>query len=187
LISVLQGETGTIAFTTGDETPVLLTLAGTNNGNPTEINPITNADINILTNVIGNNGYSTTAFTPEDFNNHYPLKDEVSDFLIFNLSDFTGNECGLYDYNASNNGSISQTNACGEQKEYLVSFTGFSQLHFDVYGLETDNQGNKKISTSWDINPGSHDSTTTKVPEPSALWLVGMGLLGMGFFGRKNK
>ncbi len=186
LISVPDSETGTIYFSTADEAPILLTSAGASSS--PETNPTTDADISVLTNVSGASGYSTIVsptFMPAGFNtnNHYPLKDAVSDFLIFDLGSFTNTEGPLYDYNASN-GSISLTGATGEQKVYTVSYTGFTMLHFDVYGLEYDLLGGKKISTSWGISPGSHDSTV--VPEPSTVALVASGMLLFGFYYRRR-
>jgi hypothetical protein len=185
LISVPEGETGTISIS-GDlddptDIPVLLTKIG--EGSADETNPTADANIVILTDISGASGYSTIndpTFLPNglNLNNHYPLKDDVSDFLIFDLWSFTSDECGLMDYNADNGGSITSTLACGEQKEYQVSYTGFSWLHFDVYGLVEDNKG-KKIVTTWDNNPGSHDATAV-IPEPTTLFFLGTGLLTFG-------
>lgn len=197
LVSVPDGEKGTISLSadSGDSTdiPHILTTAG-ESGIAT--NPLINANIDILTNEAGNgagyDGYTTiesNTFLPTglNLNNHYPLKDNVSDFLLYNLHKFDKVECGLKDYNADN-GIISTTSACGEQKEYNVSITGFSWVHFDVYGLEVETTGKRWVRTTWDWenNPGSHDSTA-RVPEPATLLLLGSGLLACCLIGRRIK
>ncbi|MCK9417974.1 MAG: choice-of-anchor N protein [Nitrospirae bacterium] len=74
-------------------------------------------------------------------------------------------------------------------------------IHFDLYNSLTTptrvctGQGQNRICTTVsdiDINsfaPFSHDAQSNghQVPEPSSLWLMGMGLLGLGFLGRKNR
>jgi len=191
LLSVPKGEQGTISITSvPDGNPTLVTTAGGVTGIP--LNPSTNADINTLTNVGGLDGYGTKAFLPTGvtFNNHYPFQAGVSDFILFDLSAFDKSETGLNDYNASGLGSITTAaNAQGEQKEYQVSFTGFSAVHFDVYGLIMTENGRGYIATTWDINPGSHDSTAggNPIPAPGALALGAMGLGCVGFLrGRKS-
>lgn len=172
-----------IAVSTADEMPVLLI----DQGSSPPTNPTANANIDILTNVAGSDGYSTintTTFLPTglNLNNHYPLQDNVSDFLIFDLPIFGKVEENLNDYNADN-GTITPTSSRGEQKEYLVSYSGFSQLHFDVYGIGEDSRGNgKKIVATWDWenNPVSHDCTA--VPEPTTFLLLGVGILSLGIW-----
>jgi PEP-CTERM motif-containing protein len=56
-------------------------------------------------------------------------------------------------------------------------------IHFDLY--------NEKVLKCSDIDvssfaPFSHDAESGKVPEPSSLLLLGSGLLGLGFWGRKR-
>ncbi|HHT9120163.1 MAG TPA: choice-of-anchor N protein [Candidatus Hypogeohydataceae bacterium YC41] len=183
-ISIPEGQTGTISLTPlgGAAVPILLTTLGQSIPG---VNPAANADEHILTNVVGNNGYDTKSFAPATFNNHYPFKDGVSDFLIYDLSPFTNTTTGLNNYDATPPGSITfDAIATGQQKQYTVSFTGFPQVHFDVYGFETKSVG----TNSWQINPGSHDSTANAaVPETSSVLLLGMGLVGLGYHIRQRK
>jgi len=55
-----------------------------------------------------------------------------------------------------------------------------------AYGqVETQNGPNTNIKAF--STPFTESGLTThNVPEPSSLWLIGMGLLGLGFFGRKK-
>jgi len=180
LLSVPEGETGTIYITPsgGDETPILITTSGGVTGSP--LNPTLNADLDVLTDVAGLDGYATKDFLPDgvNFNNHYPFQDGVSDFILFDLAAFDTSDTGsLNDYNADDGTITAAPNAEGEQKEYTVSFTGFSQVHFDVYGYIMTDSG-AVIRTTWDINPGSHDSTAVPAPGALALGLMGFALVG---------
>jgi hypothetical protein len=137
-------------------------------------NPNANADTDILTNIAGIDGYSTKSFLPASQDNHYPFQNNVSDFVLFSVGDFS-NEGAIHDYNADN-GSTSLSGS-GQEKVFHIETSGFDWLHFDVYGYETTARGNNLRST-WEDNPNSHDSTytTPTVPAPSALILAGIGL-----------
>ena len=146
LLSVPDGETGTISITG---------LYGTADPGP-------------------GTSYDTTSFFPANFNSHYPLQDDVSDFIIYDIGSFANNNEDIYDYNADNGGSIMLTGATGEVKEFSVTATGFTWVHFDLYGFVTTTPG----PDGWEISPGSHD--VTFVPAPGAILLgsVGLGLVG---------
>jgi hypothetical protein len=124
-------------------------------------------------------------------NEHYPFKDDVSDFIVYDIGDFLATEAKttVYDYDAET-GDTSGTGD-GWIKEYKVSFEGYEWLHFDVIGFVTTQivaGESEKTRSFWDINPGSHDVSTVppKVPEPSTLILLGAGLVGLGLWGRKR-
>lgn len=186
LLSVPDGETGTIFITPSgaDETPLSITISGGVTGSP--LNPTLNADLDVLTDVAGLDGYATKDFLPAGvtFNNHYPFQDGVSDFILFDLAAFDKSDTGsLNDYNADDGTITAAPNAEGEQKEYTVSFTGFSQVHFDVYGYVMTENG-AVIRTTWEINPGSHDATAVPAPGALALGLMGFALVGWARRGR---
>ena len=172
VLSVFEGETGTISITGGDVGATLLTTA-------VGVNPDTNANEDLLTDVVGIDGYDTKDFLPvvipDPDNNHYPFKNDISDFLIFDLGIFTY-EGEIHDYDADT-GIISGPTGSGEEKTYLISITGFTMVHFDVYGFDGD---------VWKINPGSHDSTYNQIPAPGAILLGSIGVSFVGWLRRRK-
>jgi len=165
VLSVPQGQSGTVNISGG--ATLLTVITNTPYGN----NPNGNANVNLLSDVSGNDGYLTKGALPSNFNNHYPFQNTVSDFLLYSIDDFSNIE-GIHNYNADD-GTISAEGS-GEEKEFEVSITGFSSVHFDVYGFESKTKG----QSSWQINPGSHDSTYL-IPAPGALMLscIGLGMV----------
>ncbi|MHC4083610.1 MAG: choice-of-anchor N protein [Planctomycetota bacterium] len=121
--------------------------------------------------------YTDTSFFPANFNSHYPLQDDVSDFLLYNIDPFADVGDPIFDYNADPPGTITPTNTTGQVKEYLVSVTGYSSVHFDMYGLEVSGIDHT-WKYSWEMNPGSHD--VTWIPAPGSIFLgsIGIGLVG---------
>ncbi len=69
----------------------------------------------------------------------------------------------------------------GQINAYTVTTSGFSTIHFDAYDHIMCGNHTKYIKA-----PFSHDGEGHQVPEPSSLWLMGIGLLGLGFFARKK-
>jgi hypothetical protein len=122
--------------------------------------------------------YTDTSFLPDNFNSHYPLKDDVSDFIVFGIDPFVDAGDPIYDYNADSgddDGEITLTGSTGQINEYLVTITGYSWAHFDLFGL-TDK--------GWEISAASHDLTW--VPAPGAVLLGGIGVCIIGWLRRRK-
>ena len=157
LVSVPDGETGTITITG---------LVGSNPDYPT-LDPELEAT------------YTEPTFFPVTLlNNHYPLKGDVADFIVYNIDPFADVGDPISDYNADSgdaDGEITLTNSTGQINEYLVTVTGYSWVHFDMYGL-TDK--------GWEMNPASHD--TTWLPAPGAVLLGSVGVCFVGWLRRRR-
>jgi hypothetical protein len=113
-------------------------------------------------------------------NNHDPLKDTVSDFLFFDIGDFSAS-INVLDYATETAGS-----QLGSVQTAQITATGLAWVHFDLMAIETSQTGHR-IATTWENNPGSHDVTWKAMPEPGIVALLGGGLLGMTGVARRRR
>ena len=134
LLSVPEGETGTITVTgtNGASDPTLMTTAG-----------IYVPNVDATADIIGvDTGYYDKSFVPDGpvlakFNNHYPLHDDVSDYLLFDLGSFFDDPCTVInDYNADG-GTITPTGTTGQIKTYSKITSVFNIVHADSLVLVT--------------------------------------------------
>ncbi|OHB24975.1 MAG: hypothetical protein A2X84_14225 [Desulfuromonadaceae bacterium GWC2_58_13] len=118
--------------------------------------------------------------------NHFPLnKEKIYDFFYFDIGDFA--QLGT----VPNFAAPTDVGSSGEVKILTLNITGFDWVHFDVMALETYSNDTKKVG-----NPGSHDvtwkydgtvvSTGDPVPEPGTIILVGVGLVGVAVYRRRQ-
>ena len=166
--SVPQGETGTITISSP------ATLLTTTRITPFGNNPNGNADVDLLTDVAGNDGYQTKNALPSPFSNPWPFQDDVSEFLLWDVGDFSNADLvPIDDYNAET--GITPTGQQGVMKTVTVTVSGFSMVHFDLYGYEDKLQG----EDMWSINPCNHDSAYmpqgAPIPAPGPLMLAAIG------------
>lgn len=128
--------------------------------------------------------FSDTSFFPTgvNFNNHYPLKSDDFDFIVYDIDPFTDAGDVIWDYNADG-GTITPTGTTGQIKEYTITITGYTSVHFDAFGEE--GRGIDHMwKTCWDINPGSHD--TTWIPAPGSILLGSIGIALVGWLRRRR-
>ncbi|MBN1846751.1 MAG: choice-of-anchor N protein [Sedimentisphaerales bacterium] len=166
VLSVPEGQTGSVSITGGGGVSLYTT----------------GADENLLTDVAGLDGFDIRQGplpAIQGLNDHYPFKDDVSDFLVYSIADDFSNIGSIHDYNAETN-TITANAGVGEEMDLQVSISGFTSVHFDMYGLETTAKG-----STWQMNASSHDATYY-IPAPGALLLAALGLTGIGALRRRQ-
>ena len=186
LVSVPQGQTGTISITGGDIGANLLTVR---EPVPSTLfyNPNADATEDLLENDGVIDGYPDKRFLPDDRtlnNEHYPFKEGVSNFLIYGIGEFDP-DGPVHNYNTEDGSTNLMNNSLGEEKTFTVSVSGFNWVHFDVYGYETFVDGEPpEFHSTWDINPGSAD--VTWVPAPGSILLGSIGISLVGWLRRRR-
>ena len=162
---------------------------------------IENAFLVLTTSATSGNPFSgTTKYDDSDafeasigasFNNHSPygLGASEIDTFAYNVGDFTYTAgSSTKDCNASYPDVPLGTTECaasagvGDIKMFAFDYSALALdwVHFDLVAFVTAEKGKSgKWVSTWDINPGSHDTTWQSVPETGSLFLLIAGLAGL--------
>lgn len=144
-------------------------------------------------------GFPTDGDINLNRHNPYGLDGSLIDTFAFDLSSIGmgsfGNSETTKDCNADTTEvavgttTCSATNSLGQIHTFNYDFSGLSLdwVHFDLVAFVTDETGGRWVTTtiSEAINPGSHDTTWTNVPETTSLLLLMVGLFGLVAVKRK--
>ena len=138
-------------------------------------------------------------FTSDDMsffpNEHDPVKAEISDFLFFDIGSFAEIEAVPDFCESGEPGCGSSGSGSGQIKTVKFQLTGYDWVHFDAMALvayaKSSGKSTRVITSEYrlDNNPGSHDviwEDGHDVPEPGTLLLLGSGLIGLAFYGRRK-
>lgn len=122
----------------------------------------------------------------------------ANDHLFWTLGDFTQQDDAIMDYQPGNESDT----GTGEIKKYMVHVSGYEAVHFDAFDHYFTGRGAHQ-SPNYVTAPYSHDATGDggaggtggsggsgggggSLPEPSALVLMGSGLVGLLVSRRKK-
>lgn len=134
------------------------------------------------------NNFTLTGNPPVQLNEHSPFGAAANlvdiyaiplDWLQQGFGHFLPlNNQPLQDCNATNNTCTPISNKPGDLHLMNVAFNDVSWAHIDLVARVTTRSGNNCATSSFMINPASHDSTW-QIPEPGTMALMAIGLGGL--------